>query len=56
MTDLSERQKMILMLVVRDYTESAQPIGSQHLVEHYHLDMSSATIRNEMVALTELRM
>ncbi len=54
MTDLSERQKMILMLVVRDYTESAQPIGSQHLVEHYRLDMSSATIRNEMVALTEL--
>src|SRR5258706_2190116 len=54
MTDLSERQKMILMLVVRDYTESAQPIGSQHLVEHYRLDMSSATIRNDMVALTEL--
>jgi len=54
MTDLSERQKMILMLVVRDYTESAQPIGSQHLVDHYHLDMSSATIRNEMMALTEL--
>ena len=54
MTELSERQKMILMLVVRDYTESAQPIGSQHLVEHYRLGMSSATIRNEMVALTEL--
>jgi heat-inducible transcriptional repressor len=54
MTDLSERQKMVLMLVVRDYIESAQPIGSQHLVEHYHLEMSSATVRNEMVALTEL--
>jgi len=53
-TDLSERQKMILMLVVRDYTESAQPIGSRHLVEHYRLGLSSATIRNEMVALTEL--
>lgn len=54
MTDLSERQKMVLMLVVRDYIESAQPIGSQHLVENYHLEMSSATVRNEMVALTEL--
>ncbi len=54
MADLSERQKMILMLVVRDYIETAQPIGSQHLVEHYHLDMSSATVRNEMMALTEL--
>ncbi len=54
MTDLTERQKMLLMLVVRDYIESAQPIGSQHLVEHYRLEMSSATVRNEMMALTEL--
>ncbi len=54
MPELSERQKMVLMLVLRDYTESAQPIGSQHLVEHYHLEMSSATVRNEMVALTEM--
>ncbi len=54
MPDLSERQKTILMLVVRDYIEAAQPVGSQHLVERYHLDLSSATIRNEMVALTEM--
>lgn len=54
MVELSERQKMVLLLVVRDYIESAQPVGSQRLVERYHLDMSSATIRNEMGALTEL--
>ena len=42
------------MLVVRDYIDTAQPVGSQRLVEHYHLDMSSATIRNEMAALTEM--
>jgi heat-inducible transcriptional repressor len=54
MTDLTERQKKILMFVVRDYIESAQPIGSQHLVERYHLEMSSATVRNEMQALTEM--
>lgn len=42
------------MLVVRDYIETAQPVGSMHLVDHYHLEMSSATIRNEMAALTEL--
>lgn len=53
MTDLSDRQKTILMLVVRDYIESAQPVSSMHLVDHYHLDMSSATIRNEMAALTD---
>jgi heat-inducible transcriptional repressor len=54
MTDLTDRQKTILMLVVRDYIEIAQPVGSLHLVEHYRLGMSSATIRNEMAALTEL--
>jgi len=54
MTDLTERQKAILMLLVRDYIETAQAIGSQRLVERYHLDLSPATIRNEMVALTEL--
>jgi heat-inducible transcriptional repressor len=53
MTDLSERQKKILMMVVRDHIESAQPVGSQRLVEHFHLDMSSATVRNELAALTE---
>jgi heat-inducible transcriptional repressor len=54
MPDLTDRQKTILMLVVRAYTDTAQPVGSQHLVQRYHLDMSSATVRNEMVALTEL--
>ncbi len=54
MPDLSERQKTILMLVVRDYIDTAQPVGSQRLVERYHIDLSSATIRNEMVALTEM--
>ncbi len=54
MTDLTERQRTILMLIVRDYIESAQPVGSRRLVERYHLDLSSATIRNEMLALTEM--
>jgi heat-inducible transcriptional repressor len=54
MPDLSERQKKILMFVVRDYIEAAQPVGSQRLVERYHLDMSSATVRNELLALTEM--
>jgi heat-inducible transcriptional repressor len=54
MTDLSDRQKTVLMLVVRDYTETAQPVGSQRLVDQYHLSLSSATVRNEMSALTEM--
>ncbi len=51
--DLTERQRLILTLIVRDYTETAQPVGSARLVEHFKLDMSTATVRNEMVALTE---
>jgi heat-inducible transcriptional repressor len=54
MTDLSERQKSLLLLIIRDYIDSAQPIGSKRLVERFHLDLSSATIRNEMSALTEM--
>jgi heat-inducible transcriptional repressor len=53
MFDLTERQHLILALVVRDYTETAQPVGSARLVEHYKLDLSTATIRNEMAVLTE---
>jgi heat-inducible transcriptional repressor len=54
MNDLTERQKLILALVIRDYIETAQPVGSVHLVADYHLEFSSATVRNEMVALTDM--
>jgi heat-inducible transcriptional repressor len=54
MPELSERQKNLLLIIIRDYIDSAQPVGSKRLVEHYHIDLSSATIRNEMSALTEL--
>lgn len=54
MPDLTERQKTLLLLIIRDYIESAQPVGSKRLVEHYHINLSSATIRNEMGELTEM--
>src|SRR5512147_924052 len=54
MPELNERQKTLLLLIIRDYIESAQPVGSKRLVEHYHIRLSSATIRNEMGALTEM--
>ena len=53
MAQITERQKIVLALVIREYVETAQPVGSMHLVNRYGLDMSSATVRNEMVALTE---
>ncbi len=54
MPELAERQKTLLLLIIRDYIETAQPIGSKRLAEHYHINLSSATIRNEMAALTEM--
>ncbi len=54
MTNLTERQKTLLLLIIRDYIDSAQPVGSKRLAERYHLDLSSATIRNEMAVLTEM--
>ena len=50
---LAERQKLILALVIRDYIDNAQPVGSKTLVNKYGLNFSPATVRNEMVALTE---
>ena len=54
MPELTERQKTLLLVIVREYIDAAQPVGSQRLVERYHLDFSPATIRHEMSALTEM--
>ncbi|MEW5869215.1 MAG: heat-inducible transcriptional repressor HrcA [Chloroflexota bacterium] len=54
MSDLTERQKLVLSLVIRDYIEHAQPVGSKNLVKDFNLDVSSATVRNELVVLTEM--
>jgi heat-inducible transcriptional repressor len=51
--DLTERQKLILSLVIHEYSRTAIPVGSQALVTRYNLDISSATVRNELAALTE---
>lgn len=53
MNGLTERQKLILALIIHTYVETAQPVGSRALIERYKLDTSSATIRNDMVELTE---
>jgi len=53
MTELTSRQKKILSLIIHEHIRSAEPVGSNYLVEKYRLDLSSATIRNEMSALTE---
>lgn len=49
---LTERQKQILQAIVKEYTETGNPIGSAILDKKYSLGVSPATIRNEMVKLS----
>lgn len=54
MIKLSDRKRSILLLVVREYIETAQPVSSSHLVRNCRLGLSPATIRAEFSALTEM--
>jgi heat-inducible transcriptional repressor len=51
---LGERQRDLLRAVIREYIASAQPVASAALVRQYRLDVSSATVRNELAALEDL--
>jgi len=54
MEELTPRQRTILGLAVREYVESAAPVSSRALVESYGLEVSTATVRNELARLEEL--
>ena len=54
MIELTSRQKIILSLIVHEHTRTAQPVASKTLIEDFGLQISSATVRNEMNTLTEL--
>ncbi|HEX3012256.1 MAG TPA: heat-inducible transcriptional repressor HrcA [Syntrophomonadaceae bacterium] len=48
---LDERKKLILEAIIRDYVESAEPVGSRAMVRKHDLKISAATVRNEMADL-----
>jgi len=50
---MTERQSQILNRIVKEYISRAQPVSSQLLEKKCNLNVSSATIRNEMQQLTE---
>ncbi|MBP1467413.1 heat-inducible transcription repressor HrcA [Candidatus Chloroploca sp. M-50] len=51
---LTERRQTILKLVIQEFVETAQPVASETLVRKYRLNVSPATVRNELAALEEL--
>lgn len=52
--ELDERKVKILQAVVRNYLETGEPVGSRTISKYTDLNLSSATIRNEMADLEEL--
>ena len=48
---LDERKAAILQAVVQEYIRTAQPVGSNHVLAATGVDVSAATVRNEMAAL-----
>src|SRR5689334_6297629 len=50
---LDERKLAVLRAIVRDYVSTMEPVGSKSLVDRHHLDVSPATIRNDMAVLEE---
>lgn len=52
--ELDERKKKILKAVIRNYLETGEPVGSRTISKYTDLNLSSATIRNEMADLEEM--
>ena len=50
---LDDRKLTILRAIVTDYVSMREPVGSRALVERYQLDVSPATVRNDMAVLEE---
>jgi|GEM_PF-2384000 len=52
--DLDERKRRILNEIVNYYIQSGEPIGSKTLIDRGFFNISSATVRNEMLELEQL--
>lgn len=52
--ELDERKKKILKAIIKTYMETGEPVGSRTISKYTDLNVSSATIRNEMSDLTDM--
>lgn len=50
---LTERQEKLLNFLIKEYINTAEPVGSLSLKKVCDLDVSGATIRNDLQVLTE---
>lgn len=54
MEELDERKTKILKTIIKNYLETGEPVGSRTISKYGELNVSSATIRNEMSDLEDL--
>ena len=52
--ELDERKRKILNAIIKNYLETGEPVGSRTISKYTDLNLSSATIRNEMSDLEEM--
>lgn len=52
--ELNDRKKLILKAIIANYLETGEPVGSRTISKHPDLQLSSATIRNEMADLEDM--
>ena len=52
--ELNERKTKILHAIIKNYLETGEPVGSRTISKYTDLNLSSATIRNEMADLEEM--
>lgn len=50
---ISERNKKLLEIIIKEYLQTSQPVSSGSLVKKYKIPFSSATVRNQMMDLEE---
>ena len=51
--NLTDREAVVLIAVIEGYIENGTPVSSVYIKDHYQLDVSPATIRNEMATLED---
>jgi heat-inducible transcriptional repressor len=52
--EMTERRRQLLKLLIQEYVATSAPVASEHLLRRHGLNVSSATIRNELATLEEL--
>lgn len=48
-----QRRMAVLSAIVEDYVQTSEPVGSKALLDRHQLNVSAATVRNDMAALED---